>query len=314
VTCRKKIDCLIIGDCFHDITVKFSAYEKAVKVGGAVQIANLRVLPGGTGNVAVTITRLGGVAAFCGVVGDDPLGRAYRNDLKENSILPLVFMKRDFPTGVLLALVSSNGERSFLVSRGANDCLEIEHVNTAFERFDPNIVFISGYSFTKKSMKMVLLHSIELAEKNNSKILFDCTPFNLMQINRDLFMHIISKSYCTCLNYQEACSLVDACGTRNIVRNLRKNTGFFALKLGSRGCILVTPQGVNKIGGKKVPIKDTNGAGDCFAGAIAYGISRNLSKLKMGKLAVRMGTLKVQYHGPRLPIDDLFSESALVHD
>jgi sugar/nucleoside kinase (ribokinase family) len=278
-----------------------SEYKEALNTGGAVKSENISVLPGGTGNVAVTISRLGGSAAFCGVVGDDALGRAYVRDLKDNCIFPAVHRKVKSPTGILLALLSQNAERSFIVSRGANNYLELEYVRSAFERFRPNVLFISGYSLTKKSTESVLFDSIDLARKCNSKIVFDCTPYNLVQSKREVFMNIISKSFCTCLNYHEARSLFDVESSKGLIALLKKSNCFFALKLGSRGCILISPRGTTRITAKKVVAKDTNGAGDCFAGAIAYGISRNLTELEMGRLGVRLGTLKVKFNGPRLP-------------
>ena len=297
----KKIDCLLIGDCFFDITVKLSDYKKALSIGGALETDSITMMPGGMGNIAVPITMLGGIVALCGVVDNDALGRVYREDLEQNSVLSMLLKKKTRSTGLLLALISSNAERSFLVARGANDYLKKSHVESAFEKFSPRVVFISGYSLNKKSMESILLNLIDLAHINNCKIVFDCTPFNLVHDKRDLFMHIISKSYCTCLNYQEASSLLDMTDLETIITTLRKTQCFFALKLGSQGCILVTKRGVKRISAKKVPVKDTTGAGDCFAAAIAFGISRSFAEQEMGELGVKLGTLKAHYAGPRLP-------------
>jgi sugar/nucleoside kinase (ribokinase family) len=38
---------------------------------------------GGMGNVAATVSKLGGKSAFCGMVGDDILGSLYLQDLRE---------------------------------------------------------------------------------------------------------------------------------------------------------------------------------------------------------------------------------------
>ena len=298
---RKKIDCLVIGDCFFDVSVKLSSYNNALKTGGVVKTNKISVLPGGIGNVSAAIAKLGGTVALCGVVGNDALGRAYIADLNENFILPEVHTAKMEPTGLLLALLSSKGERSFVVSRGANDSLEIDHVKIALRRFDPSVVFISGYSLTKKSMEWILFQSIDLAIHNKSKIVFDCTPFNVVELKRELFMNAISKSYCTCLNFREACSLVGTSSLKRLIKIMRQKSSFFVLTLGSKGCLVVTSTGEKFISTKKVSVKDTNGAGDSFAGAIAYGISRNLSESEMGTLGVYMGTLKVQFPGPRIP-------------
>lgn len=268
-----------------------------------MEVKNMSALPGGMGNVGATISRIGGTVSLCGAVGDDLLGKAYAKDLEKNSIIPALQNVGMHSTGLLLALISKNGERSFLVSRGANDYLKLEHIKKTFKKFRPNVVVISGYTITRTSMESVLLNTIELANNNNSKVVFDCTPFNLVDLKREIFTRIVEKSFCTCLNYDEACSLVGTSGLERVIRNLQKRKRFFALKLGFRGCVLVTTRGVKRIRSKKAEVKDTNGAGDCFIGAVAFGISRNLAELEMGELGVRLGTLKTQYPGPRLPSD-----------
>jgi sugar/nucleoside kinase (ribokinase family) len=58
---------------------------------------------------------------------------------------------------------------------------------------------------------------------------------------------------------------------------------------------------VKKFRAMKVLVRNMNRAGYCFAGANAYGISKNFALVKMNALGVALGILNVQRFGPRLP-------------
>jgi hypothetical protein len=68
-----------------------------------------------------------------------------------------------------------------------------------------------------KSVEIIVLHTIELASKNNSKNCLS-VPSNLVELKREHFMHAVSKSNSRCLNYQEAGSPVGASGTERRLR------------------------------------------------------------------------------------------------
>ena len=54
--------------------------------------------------------------------------------------------------------------------------------------------------------------------------------------------------------------------------------------LGSRGLVIVTPQGATALPGFKAKVVDTTGAGDCFVGALAARISATSASAPQGGL------------------------------
>src|SRR5438132_12331629 len=109
---KKNVDCLFLGDAIFDVTVLLQKTCNPIVTGGTVNSKYMSISPGGVGNVAVLLSKLGGKGAHCGVIGNDFLGNIYSQDLKKNKIIPLLFKNLNEPTGILLAFVSSNGQRS----------------------------------------------------------------------------------------------------------------------------------------------------------------------------------------------------------
>src|SRR5690348_18247639 len=114
----------------------------------------MSMFPGGVGNVAVLLSKLGGKSAYCGMIGNDLLGNAYHQDLKKNKITPILFKNNGYPTGMLLAFVARNGQRSFLVSRGANSHLQCHHIDEAFRKVNPKILYISGHMLRSEERRV----------------------------------------------------------------------------------------------------------------------------------------------------------------
>jgi sugar/nucleoside kinase (ribokinase family) len=297
---RENIDCLIIGDSFFDVTVLLPSKGKAIVQGGTTNSKSMFISPGGMGNVAVTVSKLGGKSAFCGMVGDDIFGSLYLQDLRENGVLPIIFTDVKDSTGILLSFVLRNGQRSFLVFRGANDSLKRHHIDKAFEKVNPKILHISGHSLNNKTMEDTVIYATKIAAEYKTKVLFDCTPHNLILSKRCLFKHLVERAYCLCLNLDEARALTGEKRVNEIVGQLKRTVNLLALKLGEKGCLVTSHNQRIKIKTLKVKTLDTTGAGDCFAAAIAYGMAKNLDNERMAKLGVQMGTMKVQHLGPRL--------------
>src|SRR5439155_23259693 len=105
---KKNVDCLFLGDAIFDVTVLLQKTCNPIVLGGTVNSKYMSISPGGIGNVAVLLSKLGGKAAHCGVIGNDLLGNTYLQDLKKNKVIPILFTNNSQPTGILLAFVSRN--------------------------------------------------------------------------------------------------------------------------------------------------------------------------------------------------------------
>jgi len=76
-----------------------------------------------------------------------------------------------------------------------------------------------------------------------------------------------------------------------------RGTQVVAVKLGGRGCAVYGPGLAVECPGFKVPVVDTTGAGDCFAGAFLAALLRDRSLEDAAKFANAVGALTIQQLG-----------------
>jgi sugar/nucleoside kinase (ribokinase family) len=74
-------------------------------------------------------------------------------------------------------------------------------------------------------------------------------------------------------------------------------TNVVVVKLGGRGCAVYGPGPVVECPGFQVPVVDTTGAGDCFAGAFLAALLRGRSFADAAKFANAVGALTIQQLG-----------------
>jgi sugar/nucleoside kinase (ribokinase family) len=76
----------------------------------------------------------------------------------------------------------------------------------------------------------------------------------------------------------------------------------FAITLGAKGAVVYDGQALIDIAPHAVKAVDTNGAGDLFAGAFMYGLSKGMSFEQAGSLASKASSQIVSQFGPRLKL------------
>ena len=74
----------------------------------------------------------------------------------------------------------------------------------------------------------------------------------------------------------------------------------FAITLGSKGAVLFDGETLHKVAPHAISAVDSNGAGDMFAGALLFSLSRGDSFPDAGRLASLSSAKIVQSFGPRL--------------
>ena len=84
------------------------------------------------------------------------------------------------------------------------------------------------------------------------------------------------------------------------IEELSKIADNFAITLGSEGAILFDGKTLHKVAPHAITAVDSNGAGDMFAGALLFSLSRGDSFADAGRLASLASARVVQSFGPRL--------------
>ncbi len=283
-----------------DIIVK---YDTEFMKSGAV-FYDGAVSYGGAGNVAVDASTLGLKTSMVAKVGRDPLGRLFMDDLLKHNVVPQLAFDDVSYTGFLVSLLHQDSERSFLVCRGANDKLSPKDIDKAFEGARPRIVFIQGYGIASPQRR-ALLYAARKARDFCATVIYDPASYNIVQAHRNFVIDNLMRYVDICLpNLEEAKALTGRSDLESMGRTLAGLVPLAIVKLGADGAAIV-PRGEEISYYKPQRVKPTNttGAGDAFASAIIYGLSKGFSHDLTMKIANWVAAKKIQSLDSRLTIE-----------
>ena len=262
--------------------------------------APLIVSGGSACNTAIGVARLGGNGQFVGKMGCDELGERFKQDLKNNSVEPVLFNSKT-PTGRVLSVITPDAQRSMFTYLGASaEMLPAEMTLDCFK--NAAIVHVEGYLLFNRDLMAAVLKS---AKKNGSLISLDLASFNVVEASMDILDDLI-KEYVDVLiaNEDEAKAYCGQTNEADALKALAKNTDVAVLKLGPRGSLIahngqiitIAPMG----SGKAV---DTTGAGDLWASGFLFGMVNGYSFEKSGQIASACGYEVCQVIGAKIPED-----------
>jgi sugar/nucleoside kinase (ribokinase family) len=254
----KKILC--IGDLALDV---ISQLKEPINYGNDTA-SRISSHPGGqAANVATWITRTHSKAQLVARVGNDPVGFALISDLDKYGVEHMNLMHSGRPTGVVVILVDSNGERTMFPDNGANADLEVSDLPPLD---DVDGVYVSGYALLDFRSRDAVLSMITKIKAAGKPIYFDPTTTGAMKIvSRDEVLSWVKLMDGILLNSEEALYLGDAKDVETAEKNLTAYTPLVVIKLGSRGAMAVYKDTIAKVSAVTTNVVDTTGAGDSFA-------------------------------------------------
>ncbi len=267
--------------------------------GELINVNDIVYCPGGTAlNTAVTVEKLGVKDIYLsGFVGEDQAGKEILDYLQKSGVnCSGILQEAQQKTGTCIVNVHLDGERSFFYSPGANNLiLDTEILIDQIQ--EGSIVHFGGI------LDMPLLSGgnlLDLARNLKKKGCFisgdiawdwrsdgwsaikDCLPF------MDMLM----------MNQQEAEILFKSTTLQQISQKIRLNgCNTVIVKLGKGGAYIRTEKIEKVVPGFTVPVLDTTGAGDAFAGGLLVAYSKGCSPEKMVRFANAVGACCVQSLG-----------------
>ena len=163
-----RADILVIGDVMTDVIVR----PEGALLLGTDRAATIRLAPGGSGaNQAAWIGRLGGCVAFAGRVGVADHAQQVAL-LRRHGVMPVLAADPDLPTGMLVSILSPDGERSFLTDRGANTRLAAADLPQAL--LDGlRLLHVSGYALFSPGPRAAVLAFAQAATRRGIPVSLD---------------------------------------------------------------------------------------------------------------------------------------------
>ena len=222
-------------------------------------------LGGSAANAIRAMARLGCKVGFIGKVGEDTTGEFYEQALRNIGIEPFM-LRSEHRSGKCLALVSEDGERTFVTHLGAAADLQAEDIDgTILDSYD--CLYIEGYLVQDHDL---IRRTIEQAKEHGLKVAIDLASFNVVEENRD-FLHDIVEKHVDILfaNEDEARAFTGESDPQKALDHIAAMCELAVVKIGIMAAA------------KRV---DTTGAGDFYAAGFMYGLTEGLSLRACGTI------------------------------
>lgn len=223
-------------------------------------------------NTMVTLSSLGLDVTLLGSVGNDDLGKTYKEKLKESGVKDELVLKDDASTGSSIILLTDDKERTMNTYLGANRLLSPSDLNEeSLKKAD--LFYFTGYMWDTESQKNTVLKALKICKEKGIKVAFDIAdPFAVGRY-RQQFYSIIT-TYCDIVfaNKEEARYLMDNYDAYECAKSMGKLCPVAVVKDGKRGSYISEKRVMHKIPlyGPSTPV-DTTGAGDTYAAGFLYG-------------------------------------------
>ena len=254
---------------------------------------------GSTSNTIHGLARLGAPAGYIGKVGNDELGRLFRQECERFGVIPhLIEANED--TGVAITFISPNAERTFATYLGAAATMQPAQVDeNIFDNYD--LIHIEGYLIFNHDL---ILDVCKKAKAHGLQISMDMASYNLIESNLD-FVKMLLRDYVDIIfaNEEEAKA---STGVEQIeaLHKLSEDCVIAIVKVGKDGSYIKMNGEVTAIAPVDANRVDTTGAGDIYASGFLYGYVNDYSALKSGNLASYLSARLIEYIGAKLPDEE----------
>jgi sugar/nucleoside kinase (ribokinase family) len=262
---------------------------------------------GSAGNTVVALAQLGGKAFYSCKVAHDALGDFYVKDLQARGVDTNLNHTRasEGQTGSCLVLVTPDAERSMCTFLGVSAELDEAALHPK-DIEKSKIYYMEGYLAASPTGLAAALKGRQIAREAGVALALTLSDVSMIQFCKAGLDAMLGDGvdYLFC-NQEEAQVW---CGSQdlNVVKEtLKKLAKMVCLTRGPDGSEIITAQNSWHVPAEKVQAIDTNGAGDMFAGAFLYAITRGYSPDQAANLGNHAAAAVVSQHGNRLTLGQL---------
>lgn len=260
---------------------------------------------GSAGNSMIATAQFGGPTFMSCKVAADPDGDIYLADLEAAGVDHCLNGEREQgTTGKCLVLISPDAERSMNTHLAISETLsEAQVVPEAIEQSE--YLYIEGYLVTSDSGRAAAVRARQLAEAAAIKTSLSFSDPGMVEFFREGMQEIIGSGvnllFC---NEAEALGWSKTDSLPVAVEKLKQVADTFVITRGAAGALAYDGSELLEIPPHRVQAVDSNGAGDMFAGAFLYAITRGEDFATAGRFASLAAGRIVANYGPRLPAAD----------
>ena len=232
---------------------------------GSDRRASIAIHPGGSAaNQAAWLASFGVAVDFVARIGSADV-ESETARFKAIDIVPHLVGDRTRETGRLVALIDTDGERSFLTDRGANEALEAGDIPDALIE-GAALIHLSGYSFFASSPRAAVFDVMRRAGDKPISIDPASAEF-LREVGADKFLAWTRGAAILFPNEEEAAILARSVDPETQCARLAARYPLVVIKRGAAGCEAAAGEKRWRVNAPKTEAIDTTGAGDAFVAA-----------------------------------------------
>jgi sugar/nucleoside kinase (ribokinase family) len=260
---------------------------------------------GSAGNSMIATAQFGAPTFMSCKVANDSDGDIYIADLEAAGVDHCFTGDRaEGTTGKCLVLITPDAERSMSTFLGISETLSVEQLD-ADAIAASEYLYIEGYLVTSPTGRAAAIKAREIAEAAGVKTALSFSDPGMVEFFREGITQMIGKRldlvFC---NEDEALGWAGSDSMDVAVERLKTIADTFVITRGGEGALTFDGNTLEDIPPHKVLAVDTNGAGDMFAGAFIYAITRGEDFPTAGRFASLAAGKVVANYGPRLPAAD----------
>jgi len=264
---------------------------------------------GSAANTVTGVASFGGSAAYIGKVGDDGLGRVFRNEIRGAGVAfdtpPLA---DDTPTARCLVLVTPDGQRTMQTFLGASALLTPADVDPDRVRAS-RVTYLEGYLWDPPPAKQAFLEAARIAHEAGRKVALSLSDSFCVERHRDEFRELVDRHVDLLFaNEAEIVSLYESAGFDEAVDAVRGRCEVAVLTRGADGSVVIAGPDRIDVGAEPVErVVDTTGAGDLFASGFLFGWTGGRDLAECARLGGLAAAEIIGHYGarPRVPLLDL---------
>lgn len=260
---------------------------------------------GSAANTIIAVSQFGGNSFYQFKVANDDGGKFYLADMKENGV-GTSNEESNLAAGVTgkcMVMVTPDAERTMNTYLGITETLSDAQVSEAAIK-DSKWLYMEGYLVTSPTGHAAALKAKAIAEANGVKTALTFSDPAMVQFFADQMKALVESGldlvFCNEVEAMQFTGAADIPAAKEALKAVAKG---FVITLGDKGAVAWDGEKFYDIVANTVEAKDTNGAGDMFAGAFLYGITNGMDYAQAGALASKAASQVVSKFGPRLTRD-----------
>jgi sugar/nucleoside kinase (ribokinase family) len=265
------------------ILYQLEKYQKSISAGGAAA------------NTIHALGKLGIEAGFVGVVGEDEMGRNFRQGMESVNVTAHLMLGRQ-ESGHAVVFVSPDSERTFATFLGAAVELKPHHLKLdLLKGYD--LLYVEGYLVQNQEL---VRKAVTEAKKNFMSIALDMASYNVVEANRAFFHEIISGYVDIVFANEDEAKALTGKKPMEALHEIAGMCRIAVVKTGKTGSLVQYGDTVLRIDPIDAECIDTTGAGDLYAAGFLYGLANNLSIERCGQIGSILGGTVIQVIGAKL--------------